>query len=64
MTVLCLPLQQIIQANVYKEIGWMLSFVYFLVGWHDKAVILHLVGVIFAQLACPTIDDIFCLHRE
>jgi hypothetical protein len=36
----------------------------FLVGWYNRAVSLHSGHVIFAQLACPLNDIIFCLHWE
>jgi hypothetical protein len=34
----------------------------FLVGWYASAVSLPPDDVIFAQLACPLNDIIFCLH--
>jgi hypothetical protein len=33
-----------------------------LVGWHANAVIFPLSDVIFAQLACPLSDVLFCLN--
>jgi hypothetical protein len=35
-----------------------------LVGWHASAVSLQPSDVIFAELACPMNDVIFCLHQE
>jgi hypothetical protein len=34
-----------------------------LIGWHAGAVLACPVDVIFAQLACPLNDVIFCLHQ-
>jgi hypothetical protein len=45
----------VVMLNVYREIGWLLSFVYFFYSWHASAVSLSLLplgDVIFAQLAC------------
>jgi hypothetical protein len=33
-----------------------------LVGWHAGALILPLIDIILAQLACPLNDVMFCLH--
>ncbi len=40
------------------------ALITFLVGRHASAVSLTLAHVIFAQLACPLIDIIFCPHQE
>jgi hypothetical protein len=42
--------------------GKLLSFVYFLVGWHASTVSLPLGDAIFAQLAWPLNDVIFYLN--
>ncbi len=49
--------------NVCKEIGYFALFT-FLVGWHTCVVSLPTGDVIFAQLAYPLNDVIFCLHQE
>jgi hypothetical protein len=38
--------------------GWLLCFVYFLVGWHAGAFSLALGDIIFAKLAYPLRDVI------
>ncbi len=50
--------------NAYREIGLLLSFVYFLVRWQANVDSLSPGDVIFAQLACPLNYVIFCLHQE
>ncbi len=35
-----------------------------LVRWHDSSVSFPLSDIIFAQLACPLSDIMFCLHSE
>jgi hypothetical protein len=52
-----------VSINVYREIGYLLTFAYFLVGWHAGAVSLPPGEVIFVELACPIHDAIFCLNR-
>jgi hypothetical protein len=49
----------LVSANVYREIGWLLSFVYFFGRWQASAVSLPLGDVIFAHLACFLNDVIF-----
>ncbi len=53
-----------VQLNVYRETSWLLSFVYFLVGWHDSAANLPIHNVLLAQLAFPLNDIMFCLCEE
>jgi hypothetical protein len=50
--------------NVYREIRYFLSFVYFFVGWRASAVSMPRGDVIFAQLTCPLSNVKFCLHSE
>jgi hypothetical protein len=59
-----LRIKSVMLVNVYIDIGKLLSFVYFMVGWHASAVSLPPGDAIFAQLLCPLNDVIFCLHRE
>jgi hypothetical protein len=40
-------------ANAYREIGWLLSFGYFMVRWHAGAISLPPDDVILARLARP-----------
>ncbi len=48
---------------VDRKVSYSTLFTY-LVGWHAGAIRLLLADVIFAQLACPLNDVIFCLHQE
>jgi hypothetical protein len=52
------------RGNFCREIGLLLSFGYFLVGWYANIVSLPPGDVILAQLACPKKDIIFCLQNE
>ncbi len=53
-----------IPLNICREMGSLLSFVYFLVGWHTGAVSLPPGEAILAQQACTLNDIIFCLHKD
>jgi hypothetical protein len=48
------------RSQCFREIGSYSVLFTFLVGWHASAVSLPPVGVIFARLACPLNDVIFC----
>jgi hypothetical protein len=48
-----------VKPNVYRDIGWLFNFVYFLLGWHASAVILPPGDAILAQPACPLKDVMF-----
>ncbi len=50
------------KTNVYRKMNGFFSFVYFMVGLHDRDLSLPL-DVIFALPACPLNDAIFCLHH-
>jgi hypothetical protein len=50
--------------NICSEVGLILSFVYFFVGWHARAISSPPNDVIFAQPSCPLNYIILCLHQE
>ncbi len=47
------------QLNVCRGTGYLLSFVYYLIGWHANTDSFPPGEVIFAQLACTLNDTIF-----
>ncbi len=49
--------------NINREMGYLLSFVYFLFGWHASAASLPLGDIILAKLACP-LNDIIALFTS
>jgi hypothetical protein len=42
-----------VKPNVYRDIGWLFSFVYFLLRWHASAVILPPGDAIFGPASLP-----------